>query len=506
MNSRHVEKPKGPKLDPQSTALHEDLEELSPVVDGKVVSDNGSLPDSVGERKVTLDWIVMATVVVGIIVFASFQIQQCVVAYEKPASKSGIGNVSRTFPGVMFCPFSQGFDKTFGVCPRWAADASLAFDFNAIGPGGQSYTTVSFFNTNRDSASQNERSTRCNSFNQGLDGLSRLYFGPSDQKTSYVKQISVRNSARPEIRPDGPSRRSFFTCNSWTPPKVQCLVFDPSSFDEATKADPALKVCNPMREVKANTVDSVDIQTASVSQFGNYEYRGLIPQTQPLPDGSPNPFASAPSQLRMSTADLELQNCIDPRTKIAGANASIFGGVVAVLYDASKGIPTELDFDGALGNSMSSSVLGSTVLISTNEIVVPSGDNPFRTCVQYKPDPVSCSVTSQQDEIFTNALTNQKTIVTRQVVTFTTMTPNTPANAPSRSAVPSLSISFSSSMSVITTEIISLSILTTISIIASTAATLWGSQQKLKEGIVLVTDKVKEFLEKRRTAANPLKT
>jgi hypothetical protein len=31
-----------------------------------------------------------------------------------------------------------------------------------------------------------------------------------------------------------------------------------------------------------------------------------------------------------------------------------------------------------------------------------------------------------------------------------------------------------------------------------TAATLWGSQQKLKEGIILATTKVKEFLEKRR--------
>jgi len=34
----------------------------------------------------------------------------------------------------------------------------------------------------------------------------------------------------------------------------------------------------------------------------------------------------------------------------------------------------------------------------------------------------------------------------------------------------------------------------------STAATLWGSQQKIHDGIILVTDKVKEFLDKRRAA------
>ena len=40
-----------------------------------------------------------------------------------------------------------------------------------------------------------------------------------------------------------------------------------------------------------------------------------------------------------------------------------------------------------------------------------------------------------------------------------------------------------------TTQIISLSILTTISIIVSTAATLWGSQDKIKAGIALVKEK-----------------
>ena len=50
-------------------------------------------------------------------------------------------------------------------------------------------------------------------------------------------------------------------------------------------------------------------------------------------------------------------------------------------------------------------------------------------------------------------------------------------------------IAYTSSSTVVTTQVISLSILTTISIILSTAATLWGSQDKIKAGIALVKEK-----------------
>ena len=52
-------------------------------------------------------------------------------------------------------------------------------------------------------------------------------------------------------------------------------------------------------------------------------------------------------------------------------------------------------------------------------------------------------------------------------------------------------MAFTSSSTVVTTQIISLSILTTISIILSTAATLWGSQDKIKAGIALLKAKLR---------------
>jgi hypothetical protein len=63
-----------------------------------------------------------------------------------------------------------------------------------------------------------------------------------------------------------------------------------------------------------------------------------------------------------------------------------------------------------------------------------------------------------------------------------------------------LRIRFFSSLSTVTTQYVSISVLTTISIIVSTAATLWGSQEKIKDGIVLVKTKVEEYLTKKRKA------
>jgi hypothetical protein len=263
MDSRHVEK--GPGL----TSKNEDLEELSPVVDGKVVSDNRSLPKSVVEAKLTLEKIVLAIVVVGIIVFASFQISECVSAHENPSSQTRVENVNRTFPGLMFCPFGRNslYDPGLrdSICPKWAPDASLSFDFRiTAGNIGNGYSpdAISLYNTNVDSASQVERSDSC-SLNQVDRSSSSLFFVASKDTKSkestvrFERQVTVKNSAppRPSVIVDGVERQS---CNSWTPPNVQCLVYDPSTFDEATKTIPGLNTkCNAMRELKANTVDSL---------------------------------------------------------------------------------------------------------------------------------------------------------------------------------------------------------------------------------------------------------
>jgi hypothetical protein len=172
---------------------------------------------------------------------------------------------------------------------------------------------------------------------------------------------------------------------------------------------------------------------------------------------------------------------------------SLFGGIVAVLYDVSKGIPTALNFDGARTNTMSTDVLGSTVLLTT--IVKNPNFAPYPYCEQEVAKPLTCTVTEQRDVVFTNAVAQKKETISRQQAQFqqpVITSYNSEIRRPLDPRVPALSISFASSTTVITTQVINLSILTTISIIVSTAATLWGSQQKIHDGIILVIDKFKK--------------
>jgi hypothetical protein len=67
-----------------------------------------------------LDRFVMAVVVVGIVVFAAFQISKSVTAHENPATKSTVEVLPRKYPGLMICPFSRDIGSNIGVCPKWS--------------------------------------------------------------------------------------------------------------------------------------------------------------------------------------------------------------------------------------------------------------------------------------------------------------------------------------------------------------------------------------------------
>ena len=475
----------------------------------------------------TLEKIVAAMVVVGIIVFSSFQIAQCVAAYANPATQTTVQNVTRTFPSVMLCPFSYDQINTVGICPKWSPEASLSFDFTFAfergkgliqGCGRQPFANL--YNNNVDAASKSQRSVRACPLNSlprlsqeeiaaKVDIPNSLVFGAIDTNAcinAFSKQVTVKNEPAP-LRPQQNSE-GFARCDTWTPPNVQCTVFDSSYFEEASRAIPGLNsVCNPMKEVYATSKDALNLKfednfgidwktSDEKGQFGAYTYTGLI-QQQNSPN--PNPFASAPSTKSMFTSDLKHQGPYDVSKYM---DMSLFGGIVAVMYDASKGIPQALDFNSVRTNAMSNSVLGSLVVLSTNckGKTVPTAN----TCIQYPTPAQSCTVTSQVDEYFVNAVSSltQKKNSTRQTLSCQ---PSTIDQSMFNEEPPfDISISFSSAVSVITTPVISLSILTTISIIVSTAATLWGSQQKIKEGILMITAKMKEFRERSGAKQMPL--
>lgn len=68
-----------------------------------------------------LEKIVMVIVIIGIIFFASFQINECIIAHENPSTQSKPQNVPRNYSALMLCPFSVDLSQGDGICPRWSS-------------------------------------------------------------------------------------------------------------------------------------------------------------------------------------------------------------------------------------------------------------------------------------------------------------------------------------------------------------------------------------------------
>ncbi len=500
----------------------------------------------------TIEKIVLFIVATGIIVFAVFQLLQCVTSYANPVIKSTVLNVTRTYPGLMICPFSSNIMPFKSNCPQWSSDAYLSYDFNDydkdsgdINDYGNPtiarscpWPLVVFLentNTYRGSNSKRTRFTCSGNWLSNFFGGTPLGFGSYGTTScdgtpngppSFVgshRFVTVQNTAKPVMwgNPDKPGES--IACNSMTPPNVRCLVYDPSYFAGNQQ-------CNPMIEDEANAENALRLRflsrerqyrgANSVSSFfpahpvykgakkflrGVFSYSGLkspisssnLPPSQICTDSNRNVFTNAPSSLSLSTSDLFDQAPLS-FSACANANLTIFGGLAVVLYDASKGTPKALDFDGAKINAMSSSILGSSVLMSTSVL----GDEGADAGVSYgctisNAAPLEAKVTTQVDWFFTNAVLNQETNKTTQTMTMqhSVVDQNSVFDLGQRFV---LSISFSSSSTVVTNQVIPITILTTISIIVSTAGTLWGSREKMEKGIHLAMTKGIAFLEKIR--------
>jgi hypothetical protein len=200
-----------------------------------------------------------------------------------------------------------------------------------------------------------------------------------------------------------------------------------------------------------------------------------------------NPYPPSPSSATVSTYDLfrhaKRQNNLD-------ATMSMFGGLVAVFYDASKGIPQVLDFERAKDNSMSSSIVGSTVLFGVD---CPNSQPGCNATVR---PPQTATVSIQIDQEFTNAVTGKSKNVSKMTADVRNSDVPLPRARAAEGFVGvdwNLIVKFSSSATVVTKQVVKLSILTTASIIFSIAGTLWGSLQKIKDGIIQISTKLKQF-------------
>ena len=521
-----LQSPSAPHSEVSSSETH--LSPLTPVPSGAI-----------------LHKIVLIVVVAGIIVFAVFQLLQCVTSYANPVTKSTVLNLTRTFPGLMICPFSDNMMPAKNNCPQWSSDAYLSYDFNDYDTSSSSndygnptiarscpLPLVVFLDNTNSYGGSNSKRTRFTCKANALPnffGGTPLGFGSNvdtgDGPLCFIgshRFVTVKNTAKP-VPWGSDIQGETIACNSMTPPNVRCLVFDPSYF--------GTQLCNPMVEDEANAENSLRLKfqtrerrysgANSVNSFfpthpvykglkkffrGVFSYSGLKPPIsssnlspqQICTDINRNLFINAPPSLSASTSDLFDQAPVS-FSACSNANLTIFGGLTVVLYDASKGIPNELNFDGAKINSMSSSVLGSSVLMSTSAAGDEAADAGVSAgCAIRIAAPLEAKVTTQIDAFFTNAVLNQEMNKTTQTVTIQHSVMDQSTILFDLGSKWILSIAFSSSSTVVTNQVIPITILTTISIIVSTAGTLWGSREKMKDGIHLAMTMGKAYLEKIR--------
>jgi hypothetical protein len=299
---------------------------------------------------------------------------------------------------------------------------------------------------------------------------------------SFARTVIVKNSAKS-------LKCTAAGCatgpDSFTPPKVQCLVYDPSFFDDEAKKFDMDPKCNPMREVSANSLDSFLFRaplgvTSSDPDLGKgYEFRGLR-------------CLNRASQLKLTLHDV--QRHIDSgRAGMANnlSNLYLFGNAVAVVYDSARGVPSDLNFDditawtseGVISSEKEGHILGFTILTYL-DLEHTDPYNPK----QHTAPPIRVQSSLRMDTRFTNVVLERTTTTSTLSATFSPAT-----NSPYRIPGIALLMSFSTSHTVVSNPAVSLTILTAIGAIFGVASGLLESQEYIKVIARLVAAKAMHF-------------
>jgi hypothetical protein len=432
------------------------------------------------KSRITLETVVIALIVCAIIVFTSFQISESVTAHKEPSTKVSILEKARLFPGMLICPYGRNRLAVFnGVenqrdeddpnpfCPQWSDDAFMSFEFGT-GPVTNTNFTPNFLNFN----------------SVGTQKRPLQYLG-SATRYATIKNKPVLQKIKRDIclqeNPGNPQRCSEDACNSWAPPNVRCTVYDPFEFDKSENADPTL---NPMRETIANGVDSLYLQEVVYDfergiRTSGFRYSGLIKQ----PAFSPVFGEDVPSNALLSLFDyrelLRKKTLANERI----LQTSLFSGVMLVFYNPFNGIPKELDFTSA-PEIFGSDLFTVGLLKSGRDTTKPCCEPPQAFDVR-KEDPRAVSVSVHFHQAYSDAIRGAyREPKASYSFSSTPILKETFEKLGNRGDQPELDIKFTSSVSTFTQDVVSLSVLTSISIILTTSATLWGSQEKIKEFIL----------------------
>ena len=244
------------------------------------------------------------------------------------------------------------------------------------------------------------------------------------------------------------------------------------------KMQPTLdKQCNPFIEIKANTADRLFIEMwtftlleyAKYQQFSNtYSYSGMIPE----PDRNKSPFRDfSPSGSRQMFGVASRDGW-----------ATMFSGIVAVFYEPTQGYPNEINFD-SITNTQDGIVFGPSILTSSILVATKCKDrfSEDKNCQQTLPQSkfygsVSNSYTKDFKDVVSSVWAEMQS--SKTLSTFPQ-----PVNDRYLKTGFDVSLSFSSVLSLVSTAQVRVTIITTATLIGTTAATIWGQQANIKKAL-----------------------
>ena len=485
-----------PEQQPNNATIH-GIEERDIGIDGMEVKDEESKPkfvltaSSVAQVVKTwassaihyfktwnLDKTVLLITIAAIIIVVAFLLAQCVQSYEQISYASNSERISRTFPGILLCPFSKirglgtlaNFNSDDVIKPRWTDQATLSFSWITElvqQPGKPDQISGLKIDRKVNDPSTRQQVRACPNYDQNTEKLSyptsAIY---PNVKSDYNPVVTVRNSGVLSV----------------TPPNVECIAFDallfakivPSSWEAA---------CNPLLESVANNADRIYIDLAvagfKASPNNKFMYTGLIPDWAPADSKNPYPGFKAADSRKID--------------EITGNGwPELFGGIEAIFYDASQGVPKEINFDH-ISTTQDGIVFGSTVLTASVQLAIAQ-DKDY----QYKPTKPAAkfyaAISTVFNRTFSNALSGTFADLkyTHEMTTYP-QAQNPLSNGFDTSISFDMCIGFASIQSTIVTAYIKVTVLTTITIIFSTAASIWDLQATMKAQLMLVIAKVVAF-------------
>ena len=457
-----------------------------------------SPPSNPPGSRTKLDYIVIAIILIAAIIFAAFQISECANAHSKPGTVTASLERARVFPGLLICPYAtpETFQGPNDYCPKWEKDASLSFKYGANPPRAFN-TNVNFRETGKSISvcSMNVKKSLPSITSTGTS-FPLLFgkIGPQsyDPDVLFTQEAIIKNS------PDGDNSKA--TCLTWTPPNVKCLVYDPFEFDKLAVKHGLDPKCNPMKETVPNSFDSFQLAMNLVDADGGlydardmnqgFQYEGLIPQQKyTIADR----VDEAPSRF-ISFFDMQNRFRSGGNEGFFSMNSTFFGGLMVVLYDPSEGIPQNMDFNSApliVDNNEGSFKL-SQLLISKNFII---DKGTFEYKFSKTVGPMIIAVDSAISKTFTNAVLQRLRETMKYFLSFS-FSIDKKGDFDSRRF--DISLQFVSSRSPLTEEVVKISILTTLSIILSTTATLWGARENIAEGLLLIAAKARTYLQNKK--------